>query len=228
MTERGVLYARVSTGSQDLNGQLRDLQLEAQRRGWEIVETYQEKVSGSGKVERQQYDRLLADAEKPDRPWTHLLVWALDRFSREERFTASVERVWQLERLGIRFHSLKEPILETPEDGGRSLPREIMLSLLPVLASWESKRRTERIRVAMTEIKAGRRPTRSGRPVGRPLRLIPEKVRRIVALRDVGKTWAEVAHSVSIPSETCRKAYRAQRAKPRSGENICPPSGAAP
>ncbi|MHB1887207.1 MAG: recombinase family protein, partial [Acidimicrobiales bacterium] len=103
------LYLRVSTEDQDLAGQERDLRAEASRRGWEVLAVYAEKVSGTGKVERREYDRLLADANLRGRSWDHLLVWALDRFSREATFTRATQAVLDLEKVGISFHSFKEP-----------------------------------------------------------------------------------------------------------------------
>lgn len=93
-TRRGIpasdstaLYLRVSTEEQDLAGQERELRAYAASRNWSVVETYAEKASGTGRAVRPEYDRLLRDAKSAARPWRHLLVWALDRFSRAETFT---------------------------------------------------------------------------------------------------------------------------------------------
>ena len=160
------VYLRVSTQDQDLVGQERELADEAGRRGWGVSARYAEKVSATGKVERKEYEKLLRDASSPERRWSHVLVWSLDRFSREATFTKATQAVLDLEKLGVSFHSLKEPTLDTPEDGRPNLGRDVLLALLPVIAAFESKRRSERVPVAMGEIKAGRRRTRSGRPRG--------------------------------------------------------------
>ena len=205
MTEqRAAIYARVSTEDQSLDGQLRELRAEADRRGWEVVETYAEKVSGTGKIERREYDRLLADANLQGRSWDHLLVWALDRFSREATFTRATQAVLDLEKLGIRFHSLKEPNLDTPEDGRPNLGRDVLLALLPVIAAFESKRRSERVRVAMREIKEGRKGTRSGRKPGRQPRITQEQAVTIVQLRNDGVPYSAIAQRVRLPVGTCR------------------------
>lgn len=210
---RIALYLRVSTEEQDLAGQERELREEAARRGWEVVAVFAEKVSGTGKVERTEYDRLIAQAANPDRPWTHLLVWSLDRFSRAETFTKATQAVLDLEGLGVRFHSLKEPQLDTPEDGVATVGRDVLLAILPVVATFESKRRSERVRVAMRELKEGRRKTRSGKPVGRPRRVTPELTRRILELRGRGLLWREVAVQVKLPAGTCAAtASRQQKA----------------
>lgn len=205
------LYLRVSTEDQDLAGQERELRPEAERRGWSVVAVYSEKVSGTGKVERVQYDRLLADSAQPGRPWDHLLVWALDRFSREATFTKATQAVLDLEKAGVRFHSLKEPTLDTPDDGRPNLGRDVLLALLPVVASFESKRRAERVRLAMAQIKAGHRPTRSGRPPGQPRRVFDTHARRIVELRESGVPYRDVAVRVGLPIGTCRRVYSMSR-----------------
>ncbi len=187
------LYCRVSTAEQDLAGQERELREEAARRGWDVHQVYSEKASGTGKAVREAYERLLKDARRPDRPWNELLVWSLDRFSREETFTRATQVILDLEKLGVRFHSLKEPMLDTPEDGKPNLGRDVMLALLPVIASFESKRRSERVRLAMKEIKEGRRRTRSGRPPGRPRRVTEELAAKAQSLRGEGFSWASVA-----------------------------------
>ncbi len=197
------LYLRVSTADQNLARQERDLTDEANRRGWTVVRIFAEKVSGTGKLERREYDRLLRDARSPDRPFRRVLVWALDRFSREETFTKATQAILDLEKLGVRFHSLKEPMLDTPEDARPNLGRDVLLALLPVIASFESKRRSERVRVAMRDIKEGRRKTRSGRPPGRPIRATPEKVSAIMRLKAEGCTYRVMAQRVGLPRGTC-------------------------
>lgn len=200
------LYLRVSTEDQDLAGQERELRVECARRGWGVVAVYGEKVTGTGKVERREYERLLGDARKPDRPWTHLLVWSLDRWSREERFSRAVAAIEDLEAAGVRFHSLHEPTLDSSEDGTANMGRDLLRAILPVIASFESRRKSERVRVAMREIKEGRRATRSGRPPGRPVRATPEKVREAARLHDDAVPWAEVAQRTGLKAETARRA----------------------
>jgi DNA invertase Pin-like site-specific DNA recombinase len=109
MTGSAALYLRVSTEDQDLAGQERDLRTFAESQGWTVAAAYREKVSGTGRVEREEYDRLLRDTTRPDRGWGTLLVWSLDRFSREERFDRAVGSVLDMEKGGVRFASFKEP-----------------------------------------------------------------------------------------------------------------------
>jgi len=211
---RVALYLRVSTEDQDLAGQERDLRTFAEAHGLTVAAVYAEKVSGTGRVERAEYDRLLRDAARPDRGWDTLLVWALDRWSREERFDKAVGAVLDMEKGGIRFVTLKEPYLSTPDpdDANAGFARNLLLGITSSVASFESRRRSERTRVAMGEIKAGRRQTRSGKPPGRPRRVTPEKEAKILELRRTGLKWREVAPRVGLPAGTCAAvASRARR-----------------
>lgn len=200
------LYLRVSTEDQDLAGQEGELRAEADRRGWSVAAVYAEKASATGKVERKEYERLLADSKRPDRQWSHLLVWSLDRWSREERFSRAVATIEELEAAGVRFHSLHEPILDSAEDGTPNIGRDLLRAILPVIASFESRRRADRVNVAMREIKAGRRKTRSGRPPGRPRLVTPLLAEKANTLRQGGLPWTSIAQRVGLKAETCRRA----------------------
>lgn len=211
MTGNCALYVRISTQDQDLEGQERELRNYAHACNWNVVGVYREKASATGRTARDEYDRLLQDSTRPDRQWRHLLVWSMDRFSREEQFTRAIENIWRLESKGIHFHSLKEPAIDTPEDNNEDLGRTILRAILPIIASFESRRRSERVRVAMNEIRQGRRQTRSGRPPGRPLRATMDKVERAYILRQEGKSWGVVAKHVGLPVPTIRRAVALYR-----------------
>jgi len=213
---RVVLYLRVSSEEQDLEGQRRDLRSYAGSRGWTPTAEYEEKVSARGLVEREAYGRLLADDRLPERPFDRVLVWALDRWSRDPSFVKAVGSIEELEALGVRFHSYREPTLDSSEDGTPSLARDLLRGVLPAISSFESRRKSERVALAMRELREGRRKTRSGKPVGRPRRVTPAVVERVEKLRGEGLTWADVARRVGLPAETCRRAAwllkRARRA----------------
>lgn len=197
------IYARVSTDAQELEGQVRELKAEAERLTLPYV-LYQEKVSGRAD-ERTEYDRMLKETLAGD----IILVWALDRFSRAERFTKAVDTVLNLEQAGIAFRSLKEPFLNTPPSGQSDMARDILLSILPVIAKWEAKRRSERTRLAMQELKEGRRPIKGQGHLGRPIKVTPDKAAQLVALREQGLAWKIVAQRVKLPMGTCRATYSA-------------------
>lgn len=213
------LYVRVSTTDQDLEGQERDLRAYATSRGWSVVGAYKEKLSATGKVDRPAYEHLLRDAGNPERAWGNVLVWSLDRWSRSTRFSEAVRSIEEVEARGVKFHSFKEPMIDSSEDGSPNMGRDLLRAILPVIATFESRRRAERVSVAMRELKEGRRQTRSGRPWHRPIRVTPEKLAALLKLRSQGKPWATVAQAVGLPANTCKSAA----CKSRKAGGISPP-----
>jgi putative DNA-invertase from lambdoid prophage Rac len=213
------LYLRVSSADQELAGQERELREYAASRHWPIGAVFAEKVTGTGKVERDAWEQLRKEACLPTtRRFERVLVWALDRWSRDPSFVKAIGSIEELELLGIKFHSMKEAVLDSTEDDSANLARDLLRGILPTIAAFEARRRSERTRVAMREIKSGRRPTRSGRPPGRPRRVTPEVAARIRELRwGKGLPWKEVAQHVHLPAGTCSKVPRAPHSEtPRS------------
>lgn len=78
-----------------------------------------------------------------------------------------------------------------------------LLGVFTFFAAFESGPKSERVRVAKQEVKAGWRQTWAGRPVARPRRLTPEKVAKIPELRLTGLKWHEIARRVGLPAGTC-------------------------
>ena len=203
--DRVVIYSRGSLADQDFLGREQELRDEAHRRGWQITDLRREMAAVPGEVDRNDYVAMLNDACSADRRWTHLLVWSLEQFSRQERFTRAIQVVLDLESMGVQFHSLRESMLDTPEGGRPNQSRDLLLALLPVISGFESRGRPERA-AARRELKTGRRPTRSGGPPGRPRKLTAGVIAEIVRLRDQGLTWTDVSRQVGLTAGTCRYA----------------------
>jgi DNA invertase Pin-like site-specific DNA recombinase len=79
---RAAIYARVSTDSQTVENQIRELRLIAERRGWEVVEVYTDAgISGAkGRAQRPGLDQMLKDASR--RKFDIVMSWAIDRLGR--------------------------------------------------------------------------------------------------------------------------------------------------
>jgi hypothetical protein len=80
--KRASLYVRVSTDHQTVTHQLEALQGVAERRGWQIIKTYNDAgISGTkGRDEQPGLDPLLKDASR--RHFDVLMAWASDRLGR--------------------------------------------------------------------------------------------------------------------------------------------------
>ena len=103
--KRAALYMRVSTVDQHPETQLLDLRQMASQRGYEIVEQYEDRISGA-KARRPGLDGLMRDARRGR--FDVLLVWASDRIARSTKHFLEV--LDELNRLNIEFISFREQI----------------------------------------------------------------------------------------------------------------------
>jgi DNA invertase Pin-like site-specific DNA recombinase len=138
--------------------------------------------------------------------------------------------VTKLDRLGrsvqglLEFYDFAEAsnvrlvVIDQGIDTGTAVGR-LTRTILAGVAEFERDLIVDRTQARMDAIKGGM-PTRSGRPVGRPRRVTPEKVEEARKLRaEVPPLkWPLVAQRVGLPAETIRKAVReASRAIPPPG-----------
>ncbi len=153
---RIALYCRVSKNdeSQDPRNQLDPLRRYAGALGGEVVQEYVDLASGSN-GDRKEFLRMLQDAEV--RKFDLLLVWALDRFSREG-ISNTLGYLERLKRNGVALKSLQESWLDTRDNG--------LGQLLLAIFSWVAQQERQRI---VERTKAGlERARRSGKRLGRP------------------------------------------------------------
>ena len=181
------LYARVSTHDQQtLSLQIRAMREYSARRGWSIAT--QIKEVGSGAVERQLREKLLAAARR--REIDAVLVWRLDRWGRS--LADLVVTLKELAELGVGFVSLNEALdLTTPT--GRA-----MAGLLSVFAEFEHEILRERIRAGIAEARL------KGKHLGRPL-TVAKKADQIGKLHRAGVSKAEIARRLNIGRTSVRR-----------------------
>ncbi len=148
------IYTRVSTAEQDIDNQLVVLKEWAAGRGFDVVEIYQEEESAWRRGHQRDLARLISDARSGR--FKIVLVWALDRLSREGSL-AIMTLVHRLGQYGVRVLSYQEPWTEAPGE---------LAELLYAIAGWvarmESQRISERTRAGLARSRA------DGKIVGRP------------------------------------------------------------
>ena len=149
--KRAALYMRVSTADQNPQTQLLDLRTMAAQRGYEIVQEFTDKISGT-KARRPGLDELMRDARRGR--FDIVLVWACDRIARSTRHFLEV--LDGLNHLGVEFVSFREQI-----DTGGPLGRAIVV-IIGAIAELERSLIVERVRSGM------RRARLEGRHIGRP------------------------------------------------------------
>ncbi len=151
---KAAIYARVSTTEQDADNQILELEAWAARRELQLARIYRVQESAWRGAHRKALSEVYADARAGH--FEILLVWALDRLSREGP-QAILEIVSRLGRSGVKVWSLQEAWTEASGDA-----QELLLSIAGWGAKIESNRRSERTKAGLERRRA------EGKPMGRP------------------------------------------------------------
>lgn len=168
---KSCIYCRVSTSEQDTDNQAMVLAEWAQQRGYEVVAIYREEESAWRAGHQRELARLVTDARK--RKFRVILVWALDRLSREGS-AAILNIVNKLNYCGVKVLSYQESWTEAPGELG-----ELLFAIAGWVARMESQRRSERTKAGLARVKA------QGRRLGRPPGSKDRKKRRRPTPRSV-------------------------------------------
>jgi len=148
---RAALYVRVSLDRQTIENQLAELHQLYEARGFAAV-IYEEVESAAKR--RPVFERMLADARAGR--VRAVLVWALDR--RHRSMAGAVHDVLELDRLGVRVLSVREPWLDT------SGPvRGLLVAIFCWVAEQERARLIERTRASLERAQVLRLPPRGSR-----------------------------------------------------------------
>jgi len=163
---RIALYCRVSKNdeSQDPQNQLDPLRSYAGALGGEVVGEYVDMASG-GNGDRANFLQMLQDAEK--HKFDLLLIWALDRLSREG-ISNTLGYLERLKRNGVALKSLQESWLDTRDDG----LGQLLLAIFSWVAQQERRRIVERTKAGLE------RARKAGKQLGRPQGAKDRKKRR--------------------------------------------------
>src|ERR1035438_1422224 len=180
------VYARISTRKQDETNQLLQLREFVHRQdGWVIEYEYIDKVSGSGKKERPQFERMMLDASQ--KKFDVLVFWALDRLSREG-IVKTIGYLEQLKGWNVGWRSYTQPFLDT----GNEMVNGIVLSVLAAVAKQERITISERTRAGLA------RAVKDGATLGRrPVTVDVTKARQLLKQGGLRPTAAKLGISVN-------------------------------
>ena len=131
---RAVIYARVSTNTQDYQRQLDELREYATRMGYEVVKEFSEKVSGAKKIEeREALSDLLdyVESNKVDK----ILIYECSRLSRRAVDFLSV--IEQLTEQGVSVYIHQNGLETLQPDGGVNPIANLVLGILAQFNSME-------------------------------------------------------------------------------------------
>ncbi len=112
--KKAIIYARYSSDSQteqSIEGQLRVCQQYAKNNDILIVDTYIDRAMTGTNDARPDFQRMIKDSSKHQ--WDYVLVYKLDRFSRN-KYEATIHK-HTLKENGVKILSAMENIPDTPE-----------------------------------------------------------------------------------------------------------------
>ena len=152
------VWIRVSTGHQDTENQVPDITSFALHHGYTVTQRYQVSESAwqggkAGGEYQAEIKRALDDAWAGQ--FSILIVWALDRITREGA-EGALRIIRQLRDRGCTLVSVKESWLNSSPD-----VQDVLVAFAGWMAQQESNRRSERIKAGLERRKA------QGKPVGR-------------------------------------------------------------
>ena len=152
--KRAALYVRVSTDSQTVENQIRELRQVAGRRGWDVVEVYSDAgISGAkGRNGRPGLDSMLKDASR--RKFDIVMAWAIDRLGRSLRNL--LETIEHLEATGVDLYFDQQNIDTTTPAG------KLLFQVTGAFAEFERSMIQQRVNAGLA--RAGAQGKRLGRP----------------------------------------------------------------
>ena len=182
MSKRVAIYTRISTsdGQQTIDNQLRDLNLAAERLGWDIVAFYaDEGISGAkGRDKRPGLDALLKGIARKE--FEMVASWSICRLGRSLQHLVSL--LGELDARGVDLY-LHVQAIDTSTPSGRA-----MFQMMGVFAEFERAMISERVKSGLA---------RSSKKGGRP-RLDIDKQRKIERLLNGGLSINQTAQKVRV------------------------------
>ena len=201
--KRAALYVRVSTDSQTVENQIRELRHVASRRGWDVVEVYNDAgISGArGRNGRPGLDSMLKDASR--RKFDIVMAWAIDRLGRS--LSDLLDTIQHLEACGVDLY-LDQQGIDTSTPMGK-----LVFQLTGAFAEFERTMIRQRIKAGLN------RAVAQGVKLGRPKidGATERKVRRQLA-KGVG--MLKVAKSLGIGTGTVQRISGERAMSPRGAE----------
>jgi DNA invertase Pin-like site-specific DNA recombinase len=152
--KRAAIYARVSTDSQTVENQIRELRQIAERRGWEIMEVYTDAGIGGakGRTQRPGLDQMLKDATR--RKFDIVMSWAIDRLGRS--LIDLLGTIQHLEAVGVDLF-LDQQAIDTTTPMGK-----LVFQVTGAFAEFERSMIRQRVKAGL------KRAVAHGAKLGRP------------------------------------------------------------
>ena len=188
--KRSAIYTRVSTDNQTIENQLRELRQVAERRGWEVVEVYNDAgISGAkGRAERPGLDLMLNDASR--RKFDVVMAWAIDRLGRS--LIDLLGTIQHLEAVGVDLY-LDQQAIDTTTPMGK-----LVFQVTGAFAEFERSMIRQRVRAGL------KRAVVQGAQLGRP-KIDPALERKVQRQLEKGTGILKVAKSLGLGTGTVQR-----------------------
>ncbi len=138
-----VIYARYSSSNQreeSIEGQIRECTAFAERNGYTILRTYEDRAISGKTDKRPEFQQMIADSKR--KLFDTVIVWKVDRFSRDR--ADSVVYKFALKQSGVRVISATESFSDDPMG-------KLMEGIMESFAAFYSEELAEKIIRGMTE-----------------------------------------------------------------------------
>jgi DNA invertase Pin-like site-specific DNA recombinase len=192
--KRAAIYLRTSTTGQHTDNQRLELERIAERRGWTVIEVYEDfGISGSkGRTQRPALDQMLKDASR--RRFDVAMAWSIDRVGRS--LTDLLGTIQHLEAVGVDLY-LDQQNIDTTTPTGR-----LLFQITGAFAEFERSMIRSRVNAGLARARAqGKRLGR--RPVS------TDVVERIRAQLATGTGILKTAKTLGVGTGTVHKVRRA-------------------
>jgi DNA invertase Pin-like site-specific DNA recombinase len=196
--KQAAIYVRVSTDGQTVENQTRELCQIAERRGWQVVETYSDVgiSGGKGRDKRPGLDRMLNDASR--RKFDVVMAWSIDRLGRS--LIDLLATVQNLEACGVDLYLDQQSIDTTTPTG------KLMFQVTGAFAEFERSMIRQRVKLGL------KRAVAQGKHLGRPPITVELERKAQRALRK-GTGILKVAKLVGLGTGTVHRIKREMTAE---------------
>ena len=184
--KRVALYVRVSTDHQSVKNQEIELQVAAERHGWQVVSVYRDQgISGAkGRDKRPGLDKLLQAVARKE--FDMVAAWSVDRLGRSLIDLVGILQELHAKHIDLYLH---QQGIDTTTPSGKA-----MFQMMGVFAEFERSIIHERVMAGLARARA------EGKQLGRPAEVAGNaaKVQTIRAARDAGKSIRTIAREQGV------------------------------
>jgi DNA invertase Pin-like site-specific DNA recombinase len=184
---RAALYLRVSTDSQDVANQRRELEAVAQRHGWEVVGVFSDQGVSGAKDRRPAFDRLRKGIMRKE--FDVVAAWSVDRLGRSLQNLLGFLGELQAKDVDLYLH---QQGLDSSTPAGKA-----MFQMCGVFAEFERAMIVERVKAGLARAKA------NGVRLGPPR--VEVDVPRALLLLAEGQSLRAVAKTMGLKPATLHR-----------------------